>query len=492
MPFSETAKIRPYIWPYIKNGSGIDLGCELDRVHPECIGMDAHASAAVDIVGDITDLSRFKDENFDWVFSSHAIEDILNFRGALEEWYRVLKSNGYLIVYCPYRLWYPNVGQPGANINHVHDFVPSDIVNALREIDPDIWIVTAEIRGHKRQNEFNEYSCLVIAKKSAPMNPHFFINNHANIGDTLSVTPLCKILKEKFDCKITVAHDTGNILDKNLVDYIGQEKIPYDMIIHQAVNKTEHGDWLRRSSHFTQFTARVCAETLPAILNYLPNNSQQPVDMIYDIKPCDFIYDCKKNIELPDKFVCISMETYPPRTWIKSEWEKVIEWFNNNNIAVVLLGTKSSSISGGFIDLRGKLTITQSVAVLSKASMLVSIDTCFVHFAELLRIPAVVLMGPSYHKTTFSTSIPVLRNDNGCSGCYNWLNHQTQYEWNPDLIIPNVDRVIGPEPYITGNELPLYVLNDCKDYMTGVQCMKEIQLEDVISAISGVLPTCPE
>lgn len=471
MPFSETAKIRPYIWPYIKTGKGIDLGCEFDRVHPECIGMDAHPTVAVSEVGNIADLSRFKDETFDWVFSSHAIEDILNFQGAIREWHRVLKPDGYLIIYCPYKMWYPNVGQPGANINHVHDFVPSDLTGAIREINPNSWFVTAEIRGHKRQSEFDEYSCLIIARKSAPKNPHFFINNHGNIGDTLSITPLCKVLKEKFDCKITVAHDVGNILDKSLVDHVGQERIPYDMIVHQEVNRTEHGDWLRRFSHFSQFTSRVCANTLPEIANSLPTNFQQPVDMVYTVDKTDSVEG------LPPKFVCLATETFPPRTWDIEKWEQVISWFNANNLPVILLGKQSIPIAGNYIDLRDKLTLRQSVFILSKSSLLVSVDSCFVHFAEILKIPAIVLMGPSYHKTTFSTSTPVMRSDNGCSGCYNWLNHLTQYEWNPNFNIPNA------EPYITGNELPMYVQNDCKNYMNGVQCMKEIKVDDVLSRL---------
>ena len=37
---SETSKIRSYVWPWVKTGNGLDVGCGPDKVHPECTGID--------------------------------------------------------------------------------------------------------------------------------------------------------------------------------------------------------------------------------------------------------------------------------------------------------------------------------------------------------------------------------------------------------------------------------------------------------------------
>jgi predicted SAM-dependent methyltransferase len=155
MPLSETSKIRARVWPWVKGGKGLDLGCGSDKIHPCCTGMDRIAAPNVDVVGDIRDLSAWPDESFDWVYSSHALEDIEDTDSALREWLRVLKPDGHIIIYSPYRHYYPLKGQPGANPNHVHDFVPGDVMASLRRCQPSLWMVTAELRGYPRQDEFH-------------------------------------------------------------------------------------------------------------------------------------------------------------------------------------------------------------------------------------------------------------------------------------------------------------------------------------------------
>ena len=85
MPLSETAKVRQYVWPWVAHGRGLDLGCGFDKVHPRCVGMDAVRTPAADVAGDIRDLSRWRDGEFDWVFSSHATEDLADTGQALRE-----------------------------------------------------------------------------------------------------------------------------------------------------------------------------------------------------------------------------------------------------------------------------------------------------------------------------------------------------------------------------------------------------------------------
>lgn len=65
--------------------------------------IDVRALPGVDIIHDITSLQGFEDESVDEIRVSHAIEHLSpdKIRDALQEWHRVLKSDGILRIYCP-------------------------------------------------------------------------------------------------------------------------------------------------------------------------------------------------------------------------------------------------------------------------------------------------------------------------------------------------------------------------------------------------------
>lgn len=76
-------------------GKGIDIGCGKDPVKPDAIKHDS-------IFGDeALDLSKYENEEFDYVYSSHCLEHIEHTEWALNEWWRVLKKGGHLIVVVP-------------------------------------------------------------------------------------------------------------------------------------------------------------------------------------------------------------------------------------------------------------------------------------------------------------------------------------------------------------------------------------------------------
>ena len=146
---NESLKCGWRLIPYIR-GRGLDLGCGTAKVLPHAIGVDLHPSA--DVVQDIQDLSMFGDESMDFVFSSHALEDLPDTKSVLKEWWRVLKNGGYLVLYLPHKDYYPNVGTKYANPAHLHDFVPTDIINHMNEF------ATFDLIRSDEHNEGDEYS----------------------------------------------------------------------------------------------------------------------------------------------------------------------------------------------------------------------------------------------------------------------------------------------------------------------------------------------
>ena len=69
--------------------------------------------------------------SMDYVFSSHCLEHIENDWQALREWWRVLKSGGYLVLYLPHRDVYPLTNNP----DHKHRYVIEDIHFMLSRIE---------------------------------------------------------------------------------------------------------------------------------------------------------------------------------------------------------------------------------------------------------------------------------------------------------------------------------------------------------------------
>ena len=156
------------VWelPQYTRGTGLDLGCGTGKAYPHFIGVDNHKDKELfgnptvsDIKADVEKLPMFSDGSMDFVFSSHTLEHIENFNAALKEWWRVVKVGGNLVLYLPHKELYPNIGQPGANPDHKHDFLPEDIIGAMKDLGS--WeLLKSEVRGQD-----DEYSFLQVFRK---------------------------------------------------------------------------------------------------------------------------------------------------------------------------------------------------------------------------------------------------------------------------------------------------------------------------------------
>jgi ADP-heptose:LPS heptosyltransferase len=172
---NESAKIKYEIVPYTR-GRGLDLGCGMYKCFPHFIGVDNYKQWGklspadeyglkmnVDIRCDCEKLEPFANQSMDFVFSSHLLEHVEDPQAVLAEWWRVIKHNGYLVLYLPHADFYPNVGEEGANPDHKHDFKPQDIIQMMKEVG--YWdLVRSENRS---QPDDNEYSFLQVYQKSS-------------------------------------------------------------------------------------------------------------------------------------------------------------------------------------------------------------------------------------------------------------------------------------------------------------------------------------
>lgn len=172
---SETSKIRHWVINYCV-GLGCDIGFGGDKiVKQNCIGIDYKTPYAntgkdkVDISCDVMhERIPVNDNHFDYVYSSHLIEDFTDTKVALEEFIRVLKSNGSLILVFPDQQVYEETcsktGQP-INQHHVHKEMGLNFMlqkmNEIENIDYQILF---------KSNCEIDYNVVIVAKISKRTN----------------------------------------------------------------------------------------------------------------------------------------------------------------------------------------------------------------------------------------------------------------------------------------------------------------------------------
>ena len=156
--FGETSKVRNEVLQYFHGNNGIDIGCSRDPLTHYCVAFDKMDYPEVTVRGE-ADKLPFENETFDWVFSSHCLEDFEDTNAVLTEWLRVLKPGGVIGLYVPNQDLYK-----GGNDDHKHPgFRVEELTGMLTGLG-------CEILMTKLDNESTpgcpRYSSLVIARKA--------------------------------------------------------------------------------------------------------------------------------------------------------------------------------------------------------------------------------------------------------------------------------------------------------------------------------------
>jgi len=128
----EVDHCRARLIKYCK-GQGVDLGCGWSKIRIDAIGVDLLCPDA-ELKMDARLLDQFPDEHFDYVFSSHLLEEIENTEATLREWLRVLKVGGHIVLYqADINSYYP-LGDPLCNRAHKHHFSPESLWEIFKKI----------------------------------------------------------------------------------------------------------------------------------------------------------------------------------------------------------------------------------------------------------------------------------------------------------------------------------------------------------------------
>jgi len=155
-------------------GNGLDIGYGGDLLAKNCRGWDFEH-------GDAQYLKGISDEEFDFVYSGHTLEHLVDVEEGLRNWSRVVKPGGYIIIYIPHRdLFERKKTLPSRwNYDHKHFFLLDrdetpdtiGIVPLIERTFPDHMIIYAKVcdEGYAitdpNVHSDGEYSIEVVVKK---------------------------------------------------------------------------------------------------------------------------------------------------------------------------------------------------------------------------------------------------------------------------------------------------------------------------------------
>jgi len=136
---SETSKCRDRLAQFCQ-GDGIDIGFGGDPILPTSICIDLPAPYArylehpQHLHGDGSNLTWFRDDSLDYVYSSHLLEDFEDTVTVLREWLRVLKPGARLVLFLPdeqiYRE-YCHAQEKSPSTHHIHEQFSLDYIKTL-------------------------------------------------------------------------------------------------------------------------------------------------------------------------------------------------------------------------------------------------------------------------------------------------------------------------------------------------------------------------
>ena len=91
---SRDRRLREGYYQSVFTGSGIDIGCGDDPVTPDCRHWDREQ-------GDAQLLPGVQSAQFDWIYSSHCLEHLVDPAAALQRWWEALKPGGAMLIVVP-------------------------------------------------------------------------------------------------------------------------------------------------------------------------------------------------------------------------------------------------------------------------------------------------------------------------------------------------------------------------------------------------------
>ena len=128
----EVKHLNGFIARYLSGANILDIGYrgylhDAVPIVPQAIGID------LEYPGYDGKTLPFEDESQDAVFSSHCLEHIDDYKGALREWHRVLRVGGFMLISVPHQFLYEKRPAPPSRWNgdHKRFYTPASLMSEV-------------------------------------------------------------------------------------------------------------------------------------------------------------------------------------------------------------------------------------------------------------------------------------------------------------------------------------------------------------------------
>jgi ADP-heptose:LPS heptosyltransferase/SAM-dependent methyltransferase len=460
---NEAAKIRWELVPYTR-GKGLDIGCGPYKAFPHFIGTDNGHQWGMNGVNlpieTAEKLPLVASQSCDFVFSSHLLEHIEDFKATLKEWWRVIKVGGHLCLYLPHKEFYPNIGTPWSNEDHKHDFMPEDIVEAMKGIGG--WDL---VRSENR-NEGTEYSFFQTYKKLNGNKYRFScadpqpekkaaVIRYGAYGDlvmTSSIFPLLK--KQGYHVTLYTTPRGHEIVsnDPNVDRFVIQDT---DQVPNECLNEF----WDNEARKYHKFIN--LSESVEGSLLTIPNRiaakwPKQLRDSMFNKNYLEFAHDIA---ELPHEFNPRFYPTQQESDWARKEAAKlgrfivyslsgssihkawpymdglIARLMIHTGLKVVLTGADMDKLleqgwenEPRVIRRAGVWSIREAMAVLPHAELIFGSETGLMNAAGFLPVPKVVTLSHSSVENLtkhWANTVSLEPRNTPCYPC-----HMMHYNWD--------------------------------------------------------------
>jgi ADP-heptose:LPS heptosyltransferase len=449
---NEASKCRHRVLPFLR-GIGVDIGCGPDKIHHKAIGVDKNLGSGICHTGE--NLPMFADGSLDYVFSSHCLEDLGDTEAILKEWWRVLKVGGHLVLYLPHKDLYPNVGQPGANPAHIHDFVPDDILTICRKN------FCCRLIRNDTHAEADEYSFeLVIQKKAGPPGMETalqttpdnscLIVRYGAFGDAIQVTPIIRRVKEEgFFVVVQTSTRGGQILKNN--PHIDRLEILEEGALQM---QDLPGFWEKSAQCYKRFInlSGIVEQFLLKIKNQpgydMPDKLRRMVCNVNYLEAYTLMagYEDVLPYETSEIYFTTKEENWAKKVFEKIEatylvlwslagsgWNKKYPWGEmvqrifletHPNAAIITVGDESCKIieweHPRLIRMSGKTTMRQSCLLTKYVDLVVGAETGVLNAASCYDTPKIILLSHSSPEnlTKYWQNVTNLQPECDCSPCH--------------------------------------------------------------------------
>lgn len=502
---NESKKIVWEVAPYLR-GRGLDIGAGDFRVLPHATTVDNlhhhHMfgfQARPDIISNADNLETVASQCMDFVFSSHTLEHMVDVRATLKEWWRVLKQGGHLVLYLPHKEYYPNIGQPGSNPDHKHDFLPQDVIDQM----PDGW----DLLERQERNGGMEYSFLLVFKKlngkarleswrlPKPEKTACVVRYGA-YGDLMQSSSVWAMLKKQ-GYHVTVfssppgadiiAHDPNIdrlvLFDKdqvpngNLIDFWGWQRKKYDKWVN--LSETVEGTLLAMQGRTPFYFPPALRHTMMN-RNYV-EFQHQVADLPYELNIKFYATEEEKRWAARERD---KLGAGPVVVWSLAGSSVHKTWAGLDNILASIMlefPTARVALTGGpdcemleagweneprILKQSGKWSMRQTLAFAQQAELIIGPETGVMNAMACEPMAKIVFLSHSTHEN--------LTRD--------WVN--TTPMWSKATNCPGRGDNAAPACHI----LHYGWANCAQDKETGTaQCQKDIAVADVWQAVHGVL-----